>query len=119
MEEQQIENLLEELKTLKIRESVIITRLEAANRQRLNKNTRNPKRETSNDNTSGIVKGDRVWITSKVRKPATWPRGSIWIESEFRSATVNSVTATQVHLVTDNGITTWRAPNNVKRVTST
>jgi hypothetical protein len=65
---------------------------------------------------NGFKKGDRVRITKKVEKSAVWPRKQTWVESEFRLATVTKVSSLQVHFLTDNGVRTWRAPNNLERV---
>ena len=60
--------------------------------------------------------GDRVKITNRVRRPATWPRTIIWSEEKARTGTVTRVTPEQVHFVTDDGTRTRRAPNNLRRI---
>jgi hypothetical protein len=114
MAERQIEDLINELRTLKLR----VETLEAEN------NNRNVRPE-SNDYTqskyvervNGIGTGDRVRITNRVKKPADWTRA--WDERKERVATVTRVTPSQIHFTTDNGVNTWRAPNNVKKITTT
>lgn len=112
-----IDTLIAELKSLKIREADIIAQLEtAAAEQR-----RGQRRETNTDTrvvvsgTNALARGDRVRITNRVRKPATWNNDIRWEEDKERSATVTKVTPDQVHIVTDNGVRTWRAPNNLKK----
>ena len=65
-------------------------------------------------------RGDRIWIINKLHKPANWDNGLEWNESEGKTATVTEVLIKgpnkQVHFVTDNGVRTWRAPNNVRRL---
>ena len=113
MEEKSFEDLIEELRTLKIRETEIVAELGRVNRARPGTNERN-NRDNDNQTTvvNGIRRGDRVRITNKVRKPAT--AGPTWTEGKERLATVTSVTATQVHFETDNGTKTWRGPNNLR-----
>jgi len=110
--ERQIEDLIEELRALRVRETVIIEQIEAANRVR----TRRTGQHTINRQpvaVNAIREGDRVRITNKVRKPAT--AGPSWTEHQERVATVTRVTAEQIHIVTDNGTRTWRAPNNLRK----
>jgi hypothetical protein len=103
MEEEQIEDLTRELNELKIREAVLIAaiaRLQAAPA-----------------NVKGIEVGNRVWIKNKVRKPAHWPTQTPWIESEYRTARVTKISTRQIFVLTDNGVDTWRALNNLQRIT--
>lgn len=83
MEEKQIGDLIEELKALKLRESVVISQLEAANRRRSTHDT-----TATAEQEIGLSPGDRVYVVNRVRKPAT-----------------------------DNGVRTWRAPNNLRKLT--
>lgn len=112
MEEKQIGDLIEELKALKLRESVVISQLEAAYRRRPNDDytTSTAEQET------GLSPGDRVYVINRVRKPATWTSKVEWTAEKERRATVTRVTATQIHILTDNGVRTWRAPNNLRRL---
>ena len=61
-------------------------------------------------------RGDRVWIKNKLKKPATWSNGVAWNENKAKTATVSHIYKGQVHFVTDNGVKTWRAVNNLKRI---
>ena len=58
--------------------------------------------------------GDRVRILNRFSKPAVWDNSKRWVEAEAKTATVTEVGAQQVFFVTDNGVETWRAPNNLK-----
>jgi hypothetical protein len=112
MTEERIKFLIEELKRLEIRQAVVIAELEATNERRTNGNT-----TTSNEaSTTGLTIGDRVRITNQVKKPATWNNTVLWDKERERLATVTRVSAKQIHFVTDNGTNTWRAPNNLKKL---
>lgn len=113
MAERQIEELIEELRTLKLR----VATLEAENEQRIRRDSVDSARSsTATTQVNGIGKGDRVRITNAVKKPAYWTRA--WDEEKERSATVTRVTPLQIHFRTDNGVNTWRAPNNVRKTTN-
>ncbi|KAI2513064.1 hypothetical protein MHU86_1356 [Fragilaria crotonensis] len=122
MEDESFEELIEELRELKIREADLTVKIERARLARAER--ANAATLQSNDNhtlpdgtlffTNGFRQGDRVRITNKVRKPAT--AGPAWTEAQERSAVVTKVIPDQVHILTDNGTKTWRAPNNLKRV---
>jgi hypothetical protein len=121
-----VEELIEALKVLKvqesalkIRETALITRLEAATK----KGKSGPTTTTTASKAclvpnSTLVRGDRVRIKArnKVRKPATWDKRIPWSEDKERTATVTRVTPTQIHFITDNGVETWRAPNNIYKI---
>lgn len=118
--ERNIEELIEELRALRLRETAVIAEIEGAIEAR----TRRTTGTISNDNNigatpqleavvNGIRRGDRVRITNKVRKPAT--AAPTWTEQKEREATVTRVTPQQIHIVTDNGTRTWRGPNNLRR----
>jgi hypothetical protein len=70
----------------------------------------------------GFAKRDRIWIKNTVRKPASWNNNIEWNGNKARSATVTKVLikgpVVQVHFITDNGVSTWRAPNNVCLITA-
>ena len=121
-----VEELIEALKALKVqesalkaRETALITRLEAAtkkgNSEITTKTTASKARLVLG---STIARGDRVRIKAKnkVRKPAIWNKHIPWSEEKERTATVTRVTLTQIHFITDNGVETWRAPNNIYKI---
>jgi lipopolysaccharide biosynthesis protein len=122
MDDDEIKDLIAELKTLKIRASIIIDRLESVSARRTsvastsNTTTHNAVNNERELTVNGLKSGDRVRIRNKVNKPATWPTEKAWIREEARLATVTRVTRQQIHFVTDNGISTWRAPNNLERL---
>jgi hypothetical protein len=108
-----IEELIAQLKLIKIQEANIIARIEAAAAHKKD----DDKSETTRPATTRLTKGDRVRITNRVRKPATWNNETAWDEDKGRLATVTKVTPEQVNIITDNGISTWRAPpNNLRKI---
>ncbi|KAI2510044.1 hypothetical protein MHU86_4338 [Fragilaria crotonensis] len=60
-----------------------------------------------------IQKGDRLRITNKVNKPRNWP--GEWDQDKAQKATVTHFYRGQVHFITDNGVRTWRAVNNLAK----
>jgi hypothetical protein len=127
MDDRSFEELIEELHAVKIREAEITVELERRANRAASERTRATIEPQDNGQTSeaahfsapfftnGFKRGDRVRITNKVRKPAT--SGPTWTEAKERLATVTRVIPDQVHILTDNGTKTWRAPNNLKQVT--
>lgn len=117
-EESSFDELIEELRALKIRENDIIDRLARVNRAQVNAGNDTPSNRVvaQAPATNSFKRGDRVRITNKVRKPAT--AGANWSESRERLATVTRVIPDQVHILTDNGTRTWRAPNNLQIIGS-
>jgi hypothetical protein len=120
MQDRSISELIEELRRVRIRESAIIEELENAVRRARQRETEDENIVDVDENRIhpavianglGIRVGDRVRIKNKVRKPAT--AGPSWSETRERAATVTKVTPEQVHVITDNGTKTWRAPNNL------
>jgi hypothetical protein len=113
MEDKTFEELIEELRDLRIKETAIITQIEKINQERT---TGTRKTDTSQGNraviANGLKRGDRVRIRNKVRRPAN--AGPTWSEARERLATVTKVTIDQVHITTDNGTRTWRGPNNLQ-----
>jgi DUF438 domain-containing protein len=113
-----IQELTSALKTLKLEEANLTTQLEEALK---NNKTAVDQQEQAENNSKrrlhGFSKGDRVWSKNKLHKPASWDNKFEWIEREGKTATVTEVLikgpTVQVHFVTDNGVKTWRAPNNL------
>jgi CHAT domain-containing protein len=112
MEEKSVEQLIEELRALKIREIELITELARVTSDRVETNETNRRDNEQTTVVNGIRRGDRVRITNKVRKPAS--AGPTWTEAKERLATVTDTTPTQIHILTDNGTRTWRGPNNLR-----
>jgi cell envelope opacity-associated protein A len=107
MESEGIDKLTTELRDLKIR----VAQLEAAATDR--------ESECSASTAAAPVfqRGDRVKIKNKLKKPATWPVNTKWDQEAAQLATVTHNYKDQVHFRTDNGVKTWRAHNNLSRLT--
>jgi hypothetical protein len=112
MTDQEIADLIVELKDIRLQVTDVLERLEEANRRRSGIDAATRATETVN----GISRGDRVRITNKVKRPGNWPSGKTWVEAQYRAATVTRVTTDQIYIETDNGVKTWRAPNNLKKI---
>jgi hypothetical protein len=65
---------------------------------------------------SVIKKGDRVNIVNKLNKPSTWSPHVEWCQENAQRGTVTHFHKGQVHFITDNGVKTWRAINNLRKI---
>ena len=115
MEDYRLDEVIAELNALQIQ----VARLEAEVNRRENK--RDPQSAIVLPQVQQVKSeyavGDRVRILNKVKKPATWDNRIAWCEtSSARQATVTEVRPKQIFSTTDNGIETWRAPNNLRKV---
>lgn len=73
MEEHLIEELIDELKTLKLRESTVIEELEATCKRRAKQNHQSTRHETTQRSASRpLLEGERVIVTNRVKKPINW-----------------------------------------------
>jgi hypothetical protein len=63
-----------------------------------------------------LAVGDRVFIKTLVKQPASWPKTVRWDKDRAQFARVVRVTPTQINVVTDNNTETWRLPYNVARI---
>jgi hypothetical protein len=113
--EEDVSNIISKLKELKIREDALISQLETAIRQD------RPKKK--NPTEAPFAVGDRVFINNRLTKPVNWDDTKVFDAARERHATVTSVTQTKnrllrtegrVHIITDNGTETWRAPKNLR-----
>lgn len=120
-----IQELISALETLRIQEADLTAQLKqalAGPQDTAQEAVKTTKREEKRSSTHiAFTKGDRIWIKNKLHKPANWNNCSEWVEREGRTATVTEVLirgpSEQVHFITDNGVSTWRAPNNVQLLT--
>jgi hypothetical protein len=65
---------------------------------------------------NGIARGDRVFLRTKVTKPADWPDNRKFDPEASRYAVVTCIAPTKISVLTDTKIETWRAPHNVQRI---
>jgi hypothetical protein len=126
-----IQELIDALKALQLQEATLTEQLEEAienehetRRGEQRHESAAPTRETirlaapqRNFLNGDYLRGDRIWIKNKIQKPASWDNRIAWFERDAKTATVTKVVRKgsfkQIHFITDNGIHTWRAPNNV------
>jgi hypothetical protein len=119
MQTKSVNELIQELQQLRIRETAVIAEIrEAIQAQDEAAQANDIELE---DVVAGppvdareLRPGDRVRIKNKIRRPAT--AGPSWSETRERSATVTRLTVDQVHIITDNGTRTWRARNNLRLI---
>jgi hypothetical protein len=118
MNDDDVEALIAEWQTLRICADAIVRQLEAANARRTSVDTVSSTTTVDGHDlaVNGLRKGDRVRIKNKVTKPATWPIEKPWHREEARLATITRVTKEQIHFRTNNGVSNWRAPNNLERI---
>jgi hypothetical protein len=108
-----IDELIRELRELRVRTAHVINRLEAA---------RNRNRATGAAETTPplplrvFAVGDRVQIDNEIRQPKNWPNNIRWDPFAARKATVTKVTGDRVHFVDDTGNRTWRLPSNLSHL---
>ena len=124
-----VQELIDALKTLQLQEATLTEQLEEAIENETRRGDQRhesaaPIRETIRQAVSqrnflngDYLRGDRIWIKNKIQKPANWDNRIAWFERDAKAATVTKVVRKgsfkQIHFITDNGIRTWRAPNNV------
>lgn len=109
-DDDKIATLIKKLKDLRVRETNLLRQIEEAHRQREYGRNNNG----THDRT--YRKSDRVYITSRVRKPASAP--DTWTAYNERRATVTRVVDERVFIRTDNGTETWRADKNIRLLPS-
>ena len=105
--EDEIEQLTVQLRAINIR----LAQLESAAA------VRDPERSAGDLAAANTLKrGDRIEIKNKLRRPSTWDVRVKWDQQQAQKATVTHFYKEQVHFITDNGVKTWRAINNVSKL---
>ena len=118
-DDDEITNLIAEWETLRIRATVVVELvvLEAAEARRSNRPTPVASASAPREpRINGFTRGDRVQIKNKVNRPASRPAARVWNKEAAKLATATEVTREQVHFVTDNGVKTWQAHNNLEHI---
>jgi len=110
MEERSIDDLIQELKDLKVRETTVLNQLEATIRRR----KENEEQGSPRDREGIFVPGQRVYITNRIRRPINW--SGTWEAHRERFATVTKQSSSRVSVLTDNGVKTWRAPKHLSKI---
>lgn len=60
--------------------------------------------------------GNCIGIHKTLKEPAAWDNTVEWIQDKAQLATVMKLIQTQIWFVTDNGVNTWRAVNNITKI---
>ena len=111
-----ISTLIEELKSLRVRETALLLRIEEANRRRQGDQRDNDGHQdigsTQQDTGATYHVRDRVYVLNQIRKPIFAP--TTWTGYNERRATVTRVAGEKVFIETDNGTKTWRAAKNLR-----
>ena len=108
-EDSRINGLIEQVRKLTIK----VTSLEEKLQHRGNPSPSSSTRQPTNVRAQFAI-GDRIRVLNRFKKPAAWDNRKDWSEDEAKTATVTEVRATQIFIVTDNAVKTWRAPNNLE-----
>ena len=112
-----ISTLIEELKSLRVRETALLHRIKEANRrrgqedQRDNGSNRDSRSAQQDTGTTYHVR-DRVYVVNQIRRPVFAPM--TWTGYNERRATVTRVAGEKIFIKTDNGTETWRAANSLR-----
>lgn len=117
MQDRRIEELIEELHALRLKETAIIAQIEqetAKERTQSGGSARTTPPSSRGAHSATFKRGDRVRIVNKIRKPAT--AGAGWVREKEETATVTRIREGQIHITTDNGTQTWRGPNNLQLI---
>jgi hypothetical protein len=110
MDDPSVQQLVRRLKEIRLEASAIIAQID----RRLDDGSGEGGMQDEPMENTVLCSGDRIYIKNKLKKPADWKNSIKWVEE--RRATVTRVLEGQIHFVTDNGVRTWRAPNNVRRL---
>jgi hypothetical protein len=65
---------------------------------------------------NSIARGNRVFLRTRVNKPAEWPANRKFNQEASRYAIVTNIASSKISVITDTKIETWRAPHNVQRI---
>lgn len=95
---EEIDQLIQELKDLQVRQNRILEKIQSAERR------------NKAQNTTGFTPGDKVVITNR-----TSPPSGAKPSAQDKTGVVVSVTAKRVQIRTDSGVTTSRAPHNLRK----
>ena len=110
MPTESVDQLIEQLKRLKVQEKVVLEKLSRAREQEKEAQNRNNARSGTT-----LEPGDRVRITNTVKVPFTRS-----VNARDKTATVRYTTTnneqTKVFITTDNGFKTWRLEKNLSKI---
>jgi hypothetical protein len=101
-----VDDLIQELESLRIQEQDILRRLVTS---RTLERNRVPENQPNSNTTTSFRIGDRVQITNNVRASFGQPPND-----KDRLCVVTKITAQRVYIRTRNGLSTWRLPTNLR-----
>jgi hypothetical protein len=111
-----ISTLIEELKSLRVRETALLHQIEEANRQRQEDQQDNDgkrgSRSAQQDTGMTYHVQDRVYVVNQIRRPVFAP--TTWTGYNKRRAMVMRVTGEKIFIKTNNGTETWQAAKNLR-----
>jgi putative ribosome biogenesis GTPase RsgA len=110
MPTESVDELIEQLKNLKVQENAVLEKLSRAREQEKAQTRNRTPRNTTYE------PGDRVRITNTVKVPFTRS-----VNERDRTATVRythpqNEQLIKVFIITDNGFKTWRLEKNLRRI---
>jgi hypothetical protein len=112
-----VEQLINELKALKVQELVLLTKLETATKKRDTVPTtgdqqvkRGLSRQHCHRRPCSYQETEQGQETCNLDQPSRMER------RKGTDCNGNARHPTQVHFITDNGVETWRAPNNLDKI---
>ena len=108
-----VDDLLEQLRRLKIQETTVLNKLYQARTKE-----KGEQGESRNSAPPAYKKGDRVQIRNKISKPFTRRANTGDRDSTVQYSLTND-NVTKVFLKTDNGFETWRLEKNLERILTT
>lgn len=112
MSNDNVDNLIEQLESLRIQERDILQRLVAARADERRNRPTNDQPAGNTPNTRNFRIGDQVEITNSIR--TTFGRAA---NINDRRSTVTKITADRIYIRTNNGFNTWRLPKNLRFTT--
>ena len=111
-ETDRIQELIEELRRLRVKESAILQEVERLNKRR-GTATQNSRSTQQREDSKGKYRvGDRVFVTNQIRRPILAPRH--WTLDNERKGTVTGIGKERIYYRTDNGTETWRLTKNLR-----
>jgi hypothetical protein len=115
MSNESVDELINQLETLRIQEASVLRKLVSARERETRARTRSNEDRVRNEDTRSTRDeqevfsiGDRIQVTNRVR--VAFGRA---VTIDDRRATVTNITPTRVYFKTVNGNTTWRARSNL------
>jgi hypothetical protein len=119
MSNETVDDLIQQLKNIRLQESEVLDRLYRA--RQLEKEEREANTDGPPTPSSQLKEGDRVTITNGIRTPFgrranIGDRNSTVLRAQHQDEQNLFVDTIRIHIRTDNGFTTWRLKKNLRRI---